>query len=93
MPLNLQTAAGDLTGLAMLRKDAISALLGLSVRTLERRIASGEVPPPVRLGSAPNSPLGWPRQSVADYLNTLSMTAGAASGASSAPIESENQAT
>ena len=46
--------------------------LGLGKRTtIWRKVNKGEFPKPIKLGSAPSSPIRWDEEVIEDYLNKL----------------------
>lgn len=50
----------------ILRKPAVSAALGIPVSTLERMVACGQFPKPIKL--SPRT-VGWPLASVQDWID------------------------
>lgn len=54
----------------LLNKKAVSELLGIQPRTLERYLATGRFPQPLRIGGSTHC-LRWRRSTVESYLDKL----------------------
>lgn len=60
-----------------LRLHTVEAVTGLRKSAIYKRIANGKFPKPAPLGDAPNSPVGWADDEIADWQATRMAKRGA----------------
>lgn len=55
----------------IIRPSELTELLGLSRTTIWRRVRSGQLPPPVRLGGPGSRAVGWKRTEIEKWIQGL----------------------
>ena len=56
----------------IIRLPALMEMVGLSRTTIWRRVKSGDLPPPIRLGGPGSRAVGWRRTAVEDWVRSRS---------------------